>query len=423
MLPAFVFPAPLPDLARSARQHELLVKSDETCNNLPKLPFDILRKIAYTLLEFGDLGTVRSLQTLSQAVYRQITPILYTRLAVTSEASTILDIQPGLGTDHGIIRSSSEADLFFFSSPSIRRYDALRHVQTLTLGSLPDISISRTFLATAKAQSPALVFPRLKSIRLSPACVDDIRTYTPESYDQPLHPCLAALSISSRPRHLCLAFRLVPSKDWATWREMSTEGQYLFRNRIKELAGQWNLETLNVHDVVHQVIPSIPECINTIHFAPHVVPSSTNSGDYTFPSGETATGIPGPQWNLRAWQIGECVKTLFPSNKTFPAGGTGTGTTWVFTEAGNHILTKKERDDDDDTGVGWMEVEELIMSNVTLGLNQDLPARHGFRSEIVGDILGKIRYLGGLEETRCPCCHRQSFFLIHPISKRRKREC
>ena len=135
--------------------------------------------------------------------------------------------------------------------------------------------------------------------------------------------------------------------------------------------------------------------------------------------GKTFTGIPGPAWNIRSWQISTTVKNLFPSGSD---GATQlAGTTWRFVNFEGHILTKKERDDDDESGVVYAEVVGLIRGAVRDGLLLDLPAREGFGEEVVEEVFRRIEYLDDSEAgEECGACHRefqiQFQIQFHPTS-------
>jgi hypothetical protein len=270
-----------------------------------------------------------------------------------------------------------------------------------------------------------LLLPRLETVSLSPTAVDTLRTFVPDDWDRPHSPpFLEALTGCSSPMHLCISFRVVCSDDWEEHREMTTPGAYQLISRLNQLRtdGWTSLRTFTVHDIVHQVLPSLAGCTNIYHFSPHIAPEVRQYGQAQPPTpitpharnmlagrdsrhrdGKAGCGMPGPQWNFRSWQINSAIKNLFPS-------GTNSrqaleGTKWQFVNISGHVLKKVKRDDDDETGVGADEVGGLVEGLVKSSLPQDLPAREGFAEDLVGEVFDAISYRDGLDQ--CQACGRE----------------
>ncbi|KAL1409822.1 hypothetical protein Q8F55_003820 [Vanrija albida] len=235
----------------------------------------------------------------------------------------------------------------------------------------------------------SLLFPRLRTVTLLPDAIDAVRTWTPYDYSRPRNPpLLEALAASSRPAHLCFAFRLVPSTDWETHRDLTLSGQYQLVKRIALLTAQWPLESVTYHDLVFQVPPSIPHTTNIYDFAPHVVPHPYFPRRFRFPTRADAVHIPGPEWTIRPWQMAIAIKNLLPSGGD--ADAALVDTRWVFRNVGGHILTKEQRDDDDSTGVWFEEVEAMSHASLVTGLRRDLPSRDGIDDDDVDKVFAKV---------------------------------
>ncbi|TXT03882.1 hypothetical protein VHUM_04305 [Vanrija humicola] len=310
------------------------------------------------------------------------------------------------------------------SRPHDRRIAALSHVRHLTIRSLPPDHVCAGLVRAAAARLDAagdqnlepddqrhldpalagerrvlpidtadvsLLFPRLRTVTLLPDAIDAVRTWTPYDYSRPRNPpLLEALAGSSRPSHLCFAFRLVPSTDWETHRDLTLSGQYQLVKRIALLTAQWPLESVTYHDLVFQVPPSIPHTTNIYDFAPHVVPHPYFPRRFRFPARADAVHIPGPEWTIRPWQMAIAIKNLLPSGHDVDAALTDTQ--WVFRNVGGHILTKEQRDDDDSTGVWFEEVESMSHASLVTGLKRDLPSRDGIDDDDVDKVFAKVVY-------------------------------
>jgi hypothetical protein len=249
------------------------------------------------------------------------------------------------------------------------------------------------------------LFPNVSCVSFLPDAVDGIRMWSPDSYDRPRNPpLLEGLAKACSPKHACLAFRLVESKDWEEHRDATVAGQYQLVARINRLQtdGWGDIESLTLHAIVHQVLPSLKGCRNVYHFSPHVVLMPATKGWYLFPTGASATGIPGPPWNIRSWQLSTGIKNLFPS--CADAQAALKGTSWEFIGVEGHILTKKQRDDDDESGVEWQQAGPLIRDAVRNALPLDLPAREGFGEELVGEVFRKTRYRDLKDVAPCDSC-------------------
>jgi hypothetical protein len=131
--------------------------------------------------------------------------------------------------------------------------------------------------------------------------------------------------------------------------------------------------------------------------------SNSDSDCIALPQGAASTGISGLQWNFRAWQIVTTIKELFPSGTNAKAivcdtdtgdklGSGSSSTSWRYTNIDGHILTKASRDDDDESGVGYEEVEGLVRGMVKDVLPLDLPARKGFDVDLIEEVFRKISY-------------------------------
>ncbi|KAK8861203.1 hypothetical protein IAR55_002022 [Kwoniella newhampshirensis] len=375
------------------------------------LPVDIILRIAHHLVDEEHVGTLSAVQRCSRDLYITLSPLLYRRVDIRrTRSDSLLTLDASLASltadlDIKVEEAVRSGQLFSSSNATLRRLDALRHIRRLTLFQLPSDPISTSFL-TFITKSSALLLPNLESVQILPDAVDSIRTFIPGSYDRVRNPpFLEGLSKTSRPSRLCIAHRVVPSEEWEEHREISVLGQYQVVARLTQLrddddGGLWSssLREFSVHDIVHQVLPSLQGCRNVYHFSSHL---SSPSNKFLSP-GPRSTYIPGPPWSYRAWQLGTAIKNLFPSGSD---GKTVLkGTSWEFVNYDGHILTKMVRDDDDDSGVGYDEVQDLVQDAVKAGLPQDLPMREGFGRELVGEVFDKIGYVAG--DRKCACCAR-----------------
>ncbi|WWC98981.1 hypothetical protein V866_005875 [Kwoniella sp. B9012] len=370
------------------------------------LPVDIIRRISSNLAQDGYLGTVARIHICSKEVYTAITPILYESLQIKKGRSDhLLSIVPLQDPSiNGVQHDSLVDDTFFTSSKSTtRRLAAFQHVRHLIIHSLPSDILSNQFATSVESLSSS-AFPKLYSVQFLPTATDEIRSWSPPTYDRPRNPpFLEALVTTCQPSQLCISFPIVLSENWELHRDLTVSGQYQFISRIAKLHqdGLWkdSLKVFNVHNIVHQVLPSLPNVINNYHFASHITGSIARPINH--PPGVQSVYIPGIQWSYRAWQIGKLIKSLFPSGTT-NAPEIIQNTRWNFINVRGHILTKMFRDDDDESGVGHDEVMDLIRNAVRVGLPQDLPLREGFDKELVNDVLDAIAYE---DQGECEVCH------------------
>lgn len=384
------------------------------------VPADILRLIATDLALLGHRRTLANLCRANQEAYDACVPILYEQLEISAVGCAgLLDLTPqdvvgfpGFDKDGTCQTWPSEGDNFRRRSV-LRRFAALSHTKRAIVRSLPPDHISTGFAEAAIAMGTpsgslnpkgVYIFPRIQSVCLLAHAVDELRKWVPERYNRPRNPpFLEALSAGSRPRYLCIAFRLVPSEIWDVHRDLSSGGQYTLVRKVALLCTEWNLDSLTYHNIVHQVPPSVPGTRNVYQFAPHVVRHPLFARRYRFLKGKDAISLPGPDWNTRPWQMAFVVKGLFPSGADHMAI-LDRGTRWVFCDVVNHILSKEERDDDDSTGVWYAEVPDMIKTSLKVGMDGDLPAR-GVTPDILEEILKRIEY--GKSE-RCEACGRES---------------
>ncbi|WVQ94663.1 hypothetical protein IAU59_001743 [Kwoniella sp. CBS 9459] len=371
------------------------------------LPTDIIVRIASHLAEEDCRGTVASIQRCSKELFFALAPTLYERLEIKpakSERLLTLSDQTNLrDLDAELDVAQKEGSIFSPERSVLRRLATYRYVRNLVIHSLPSDSISDAFYSFITSLSFP-VFPQLDSISLLAGAVDDLRTWVPTSYDRPRNPAfLEALTRSSSPTKLCISFRALLSEHWEENREATVPGQYQLVSRLNRLRDDGNghgwksLDTFCVHNIVHQVLPSLPNCKNVYHFSSHITGSVAQPNVH--PPGPESTYLPGPQWSYRSWQLGTAIKNLFPSG--VDATRTLEGTSWEFVNTAGHVLTKLVRDDDDESGVGYEEVMGLVKGAVKAGLPQDLPMREGFAKELVGDVFDKIAYAC---ETECAAC-------------------
>ncbi|WWD16908.1 hypothetical protein CI109_101340 [Kwoniella shandongensis] len=356
--------------------------------NHDPLPVDIVLRIAQHLVDNELIGTLASVQRCSTDLYYALSPLVYRRVDIRhSRSDALLTLDSSMSGEiealETKIEEATQSRRYFSSSNStLRHLNALRQIRHLTIHQLPSSdTISTSFLdfASNASFSSSNILPNLDSVQILPDAVDSIRTFIPTSYDRVRNPpFLEALAKSSQPSKLCIAHRVVPSEEWEEHREISVLGQYQVVARLTQLRedGWWtNLKEFSVHDIVHQVLPSLQGCRNIYHFSSHL----TSSTKFVSP-GTKSTYIPGPPWSYRAWQLGTAIKNLFPSGSD--GKSVLQNTSWTFVNYDGHILTKMVRDDDDDSGVGWGEVEGLIQDAVKAGLPQDLPMREGFGREL-----------------------------------------
>ncbi|CAK9783437.1 hypothetical protein CC85DRAFT_310359 [Cutaneotrichosporon oleaginosum] len=351
-----------------------------------RLPPDILVRVADLLAARGARGTLAALARASRAAYDAAAPALYREVVLGPRAVGLLSaLAPG---DVGL--RSDEA--------TRRRLRAWRYVRRVRVPTLADAAgFADVAVAAAAAAAAEPLMPRLQSVCLGPVAVDQLRIWT-----GPLPGLLQGLA-AQRPTRLCVAFRHVPAAEWDAYREASTRGAYALVRRLEALTAGWDLVSVTFHDVVHQVLPSLPTT-NVYDFAPHAIPHPLFRGRYRFPVGEAAVRLPGPEWNMRPWQMGTAIKNLFPSS----AVGSGVHyatlqrTRWRFCGVANHVLTKEEREDDDSDGVWYREVKGMVDESIRTGIARDLPAR-GLDAEFVHEVLERLEY-GRVEE--CSACGR-----------------
>ena len=376
-------------------------------------PLDVIGRIATYLHTDDARATLASLTAVNKATYVLLLPLLYSSLLVSSRSLALFDLRSLDAVDSPdlldtVQRAFHEGTLFDPKSPA-RKIAALNSVQSMTIRNFPDEVKMRRYRLTAKLlamaseagssssasstpsqsmQSKHLLFPNLSTVTIEPYAMDALRTFTPETYDKPHSPAfLEALSLSSVPETLNLSFRVAPSHRWEEHCSATSSGAYNLVSRLNTLHAStaWSsLRHLNVSGIVHQVLPSLLGCSNTYTFSPHLL----------FPdremSGKEGINIPGPHWSFRAWQIMTAIKNVFPSGT--PPGEQLDSTSWCLRNISGHVLKKAKTDGDDETGVGWDEVDGLIQACVKGSLPQDLPIRHGFSGQVVDQILNSIEY-------------------------------
>ncbi|WRT65293.1 uncharacterized protein IL334_002236 [Kwoniella shivajii] len=277
-------------------------------------------------------------------------------------------------------RVASSGDIHHYSKTAVRRLTSFRHVRKIVIHSLPSDSVSDTFAAFVQ-NLPFRAFPSLESVVILAQAVDDVRTWVPATYDRPRNPpLLEALTLSSSPAKLCVSFRSLRAEDWEEHRDLTVPGQYQLVRRLNRLRedDHWSdIREFCVHNVVHQVLPSLPNCRNSYQFASHITGNSSHP--VLHHPGPNATYLPGPLWSYRAWQLGTAIKISF------------------------HPGLMPLRDDDDESGVGYDEVLDLVKGAVKAGLPQDLPMREGFGKELVGEVFEKVQYK---KDDDCMACQR-----------------
>ncbi|ODN83958.1 hypothetical protein L198_07657 [Cryptococcus wingfieldii CBS 7118] len=374
------------------------------------LPLDIANRIASYLLDDHAHATLAALQRCSKEYYLALSPVTYRRVDFRSvETCDLFRLGEGSKAEQVTPKKVDDAvasgAFFSLKASSFRRMVALGHIKHLTIHSLPACTspLSKSFSSVARS-SDALLLPGLESVALGAKVADEIRTYIPETYDRPHSPLfLEALIHTSRPSSLCLAHRVVPSVEWDEHLEMTSIKQYQLVARVNQFIedGWASLKVFEVHDVVHQVLPSLKGCRNVYHFASHCV-GPPEAPRFIAP-GLASTFTPGPKWNFRSWQIGTAIKNLFPSGIS-PAAVLQ-NTSWEFVNHEGHILTKPENDDDDDTGVGYLEVGRLIGDALKTGLPMELAGRDGFKGELAMEVLERMSFERG--EKACESCQRE----------------
>ncbi|BEJ13314.1 hypothetical protein CspHIS471_0304880 [Cutaneotrichosporon sp. HIS471] len=369
-----------------------------------KLPPDILVRVAQLLNARGARGTLASLSRASRAAYDAAAPSLYSEIKLGPHAVGLLG---ALGPDdvEGFTGFDEEGKTPGWTAPraTIRRLAAWSHVRRLKVPALPRDHQSQTLAKIATSLPPGVLMPRLQAVCFGPVATDQLRIWTPDYGIGPYVPPLIEALAAQRATHLCVAFRHVVADKWNVYREASTLGQYALARRLEALAAAWDLENVTFHDVVHQVLPSLPTT-NIYEFAPHAIPNPIYRDDYLFPTGAAAVRLPGPDWNLRPWQMGTAIKNLFPSSlgvETHEA--TLARTRWRFCGVANHVLTKEVRGDDDSDGVWYGEVRDLVDESIKAGIARDLPAR-GLNGEFVKQVLERIEYGRAVE---CAACGRE----------------
>lgn len=366
------------------------------------VPPDITCRIAYFLLDDidGVLRDVANLRLLSTGTYETVTPVLFSTFIVDgyTTALDVSELEDGISS-----RSGSEScdpgttgvgreSFVIGNAAHRRRLNNLRYVRHLVIRSSPPLD-----LMLRHTCQPRLIFPQVSSITLSTSVTDSLRTFSPDNYDHkssstPLPPILHWLLATCRPARLSLRFPIVPSSEWAEYRDESTPGSYQLIARLTALVepgSPWKgaLHELEVKDIVHQVPPSLRGLHNIYHFANHL----TSPPSRSIPPGPRCTGLAGPEWNYRAWQISISIKSLFPSGT--PAVDVLDSTRWTFINLPGHVLTKDDRDDQDDLGVEWNEVDTLVRDLVENGLRADLPAREGFGEEELDRLFERVKYV------------------------------
>ncbi|OCF34087.1 hypothetical protein I316_04034 [Kwoniella heveanensis BCC8398] len=370
------------------------------------LPTDVIVRIASHLAANDHRASVASLQRCSKELFFALAPILYDTLEIKPAHSDLFLTlgQPTVSDlDTELDLAQKEASIFSATRNALRRLAIFRYVRKMVIHALPSDRVSDAFFQSITSL-PFSVFPSLDSVSLLANAVDDIRTWVPTSYDRPRNPAfLEALTRTSAPTKLCISFRALLSEHWEEHREATVPGQYQLVSRLNRLKddgdgnGWRSLKSFSVHNIVHQVLPSLSNCKNVYHFSSHITGSIARP--LLHPPGPESTYLPGPQWSYRSWQLGTAIKNLFPSG--VDATKTLEGTSWEFVNTPGHVLTKLVRDDDDESGVGYEEVMDLVKGAVKAGLPQDLPMREGFAKELVGEVFEKIKYA---EEEQCTAC-------------------
>lgn len=402
--------------------------------SLSPVPPDVSQRVALALLADGHLRTVADLRLVSAATYDIVTPVLFSTFTIDGDTPALDVSEPDeeAWTAHEREGGAQRADFFGAGEEATRRrrIDNLRHVRHLVIRSPPSPELVSKY-TDSELRRP--LFPQAIVVSLSASMTESLRTYIP-SYDSatmsvtistPRPPLLDWLTSAARPRRLSISFPLVPSSQWEAHRDGSTRGSYQLASRLASLVdpgSAWHgvLQEFKVDGIVHQVLPALRGVKNIYHFANHQRSSSPHyhspsSSLVSLPPGPASTGMPGPEWNFRAWQISTTVKSLFPSVPTSrtpsanPNLGSGhdndnnpkssfaretlANTSWTFRNIAGHVLTKDDRDDDDELGVEWSEVGVLVRDLVENGLRLDLPAREGFGEGELDELFQRLGYV------------------------------
>lgn len=395
-------------------------------------PKDVLQHIITFVAEDKAYATLATLQCCNSELYFLVQPILFKILVVKDEtAQSVLslgDLSNQFGDGSNDLERFTKTALGFgryFGSQNqtLRRMNNLRHVQTLIVETLPSDTLMQSFQRAGRDNhrtTPSrLLLPNVSSISFLPGVIDSLRLWIPDSPEEK-HPFMDAVTLTSNPEHFCVSFPLVASTKWENHALETSMGQYRLVSILSQCrAGlRWsNLRRFRCHNVVHQALPTITGCQNFYDFSPHVAspsppgfirnpPRSPTSAkeemEQYFISGPESIGLPGPDWNLRSWQITKVIKEVFPSNADHAL--LAQNTSWEFINVQGHVLTKSLRDDDDTTGVGVDEVSDLIIGRVRDCLPLDLPARSGFDFSLVNTVLSKISYGEWEDRGTCQAC-------------------
>lgn len=430
--------------------------------NMPKplkhidLPHTILYRIANILDESKSYTTIASLSQCSKAIYDTCIPVLYRRYEISESTTSThfhkLNIEEWTYDLDKDTISARERDTYYLAESLPRRLGYLRYVEHL------DIRITnicqdaeRFFVRSAERLRSADrrgIFPRLKTVTIHPQAAEDIRlcpSYVLMNNEIPL---LKALCITSNPKHLSLSFYLTPSDEWGEYQTYGSTRQYNLSKRISRLfeMGWDELESFTVHDITHQVLPSIPNCANIYHFAPHVltrIPTTAENKErdyafyaidvieryasdhylpgrddvlhllstlrnqlrrqlvddkYYFCSGQESMGLPGFDWNFRPWQLGTAIKDAFVPN--ISVDKIIASTSWTFIDVQNHVLTgPRMSDDDEEEGVLLGMVEDLVKDCLETGMSHELLNRAGFDTDKVRLVLENVRFMRGSVES------------------------
>ncbi|WWC60035.1 uncharacterized protein I303_102598 [Kwoniella dejecticola CBS 10117] len=377
------------------------------------LPIDIIRRISAHLADEAFLGTVSNIQRASKEVYLGVTPILYRCLHIKHRKSDrLLSF-----TNHPQNRKAdieNDAHVFEAENDGVRRLEALKHVRRLIIHHIPSDDIAESFFQLVRARAPqsgahsskSIVFPHLTHIELSPDAVEQLRTWVSTSnFSSPFNQnplFLETLSRTSGIRVLCMTFKSLLSQHWEEYRDLTLIGQYQLLSRIQALHtgnnSLWrdSLRVLNVHDISHQLVPTLPGVENSYFFSPHII--GTEAHPILVGGGKEACYFGGIDWTYRSWQIGKSIKSLFPSDLDKTAVQDILETTqWRFVGPDGQIKVKLVRDEDDDeNGIPYKEVISAIKSQIRSGIPQELSAGQGWDDEQVEKLFGRIKYVEGV---------------------------
>ncbi|WWC87456.1 uncharacterized protein L201_002345 [Kwoniella dendrophila CBS 6074] len=407
------------------------------------LPIDVIRRISQHLVNDEYLNTVSNIQRCSKELYFAITPILYKTLHIQQfKSDSLLSFPLGLeqysriegkGGLKGVNIKDNEDnqddqnddDLFKEENTLIRRLKSFEYVQNLIIHSLPSDEISENFNKYIKDLS-FIIFPNLNSsVELLPQALDDLRTWVPPTYTYyhnqsdlqlQLPAFLKMLIKNSKPEKLCIAFKSLLSENWEKHRDLTLQGQYQLIKRLSNLhlsstshQSLWgkSLKFVNIHNIVHQILPIFQNCENNYFFQSHLIGTSANP-ILVKPGTKKSVYLPGPEYSYRSWQIIKSIQQLFPSNVKNPLQVIE-NTKWNFINSNGHIATKSSDDDDDDgyCSVNHKQVSRLIKDSVKFDLPQDLPMRQGFDRSMINRLFDQIHYLDD-EEVECKSCHGMS---------------